>query len=274
MWKALEKLKSPINTVLLLIVLTGCGTEDLQGPTNTSDAPTHLVAIPISQSEIELSWKDNSAVENGFIVERRPGYQGTYQVIAKTGPDITLYRDKSQSLKPGTSYYYRVAYYKGSEISGYSNADDATTLKKVLALNKSSGFPQGDIIYNDNEDEGSVTGIEEESVQTEKDIPWAKIVILSTLFYPDNIETVLQVIPGLMESQIEKIKSIVSDTRHSLQLHGNSSTEPDINRETIEIILSVDQMLMELLNTIQYTAFIKWAEESSFLPQISVPSPE
>lgn len=119
-----------------------------------------------------------------------------------------------------------------------------------------------------------MTGIEEESVQIEKDIPWAKIVILSTLFYPDNIETVLQVIPGLMGYQIEKTKSIVSDVRHSLQLPGHTSTEPDMNRETIEIILSADQKLMELLNTVQYTAFIKWAEESSFLPKISVPPPE
>ncbi len=277
MWNALEKLKYPINTVLLLIVLgTGCGTEDIQGPTKTSDAPTHLVAIAISGSEVELSWKDNSAVENGFIIERKPGYQGTYQVIAKTGPDITLYRDKSKSLEPGTTYYYRVAYYKGSEVSDYSNVNSTTTLKKALALNKSFGVltSQGDIFDNDNEDEDSVTGIEDERVQTEKDIPWGKIVVLSTLFYPDNIETVLQVIPELMESQIEKIKSIVSDARHSLQLPGNTSTEPDINRETIEIILSADQKLMELLNTDQYTVFIKWAEHSSLLPQISVPPPE
>lgn len=171
-WYALEKLKYPINAVLLLIVLdTGCGTDDLQGPTNTSDAPTHLVAIPISQSEVELSWKDNSAVENGFIVQRKPGYQGTYQVIAKTGPDVTIYSDKGlNNLKPGTTYYYRVAYYKGSEISDYSNADDATTLKKVLALNKSSGFltPQGDILYNDNEDENSVTRKHGKTVRQEE----------------------------------------------------------------------------------------------------------
>lgn len=274
----MEKLKYPINTIILLLIvlISGCGTDNILSPTNTSDAPTHLVAIAISKSEVELSWKDNSAVEDGFIVERKPGYQGTYQVIAKTGPDITLYRDKSLSLKPGTTYYYRVVYYKGSEISDYSNAYDATTLEKVLALNKSLGFLtfQRDFFDNDNEDGDSVTGIEDESVQTEKDIPWAKIVVMSTLFYGDNIETGLQIIPGLMESQIEKIKSIVSDVRHSLQLPGYTLTEPDIDPQLIEIILSADKQFMELLDTDQYTTLIKWVVDSYFLPQISAPPPE
>ena len=96
-------------------------------------------------------------------------------------------------------------------------------------------------------------------------------MILSTLFYGDNIETGLQVIPGLTETQIEEIKRIVFSVRHSLQLPGHTSTEADMNRETIEIILAADQRLIELFNTDQYRAFIKWAEEFSFLPQISEP---
>ena len=279
MWNVLKKLKYPISTIILLLIvlISGCGTDNILSPTNkTSDAPTHLFAKAISPSEVELSWKDNSAVEDGFIVERRPGYQGTYQVIDEIAPDITLYRDKSRSLKYDTTYYYRVAYYKGNELSDYSNVASTTTLEKVLVLNKSFGFltPQGDIFDNDNEDGDSVTGIEDESAQIEKDIPWAKIVVLSALFYGDDIETGLQVIPGLTETQIEELKSIVSYARHSLQLPGYTLTEPDIDPQIIEIILSADRQLMELLDTDQYTTLIKWTEDSYFLPQISAPPPE
>lgn len=68
-------------------------------------APSNLLAVPISNTQISLSWADNSADETGFIVEGSLDGNFFYQVAA-TIENTTSFLNAG--LSPGTIYYYRV----------------------------------------------------------------------------------------------------------------------------------------------------------------------
>ncbi len=57
------------------------------------NAPTDLTANAIAIGQIELNWTDNSAHENGFIVERGEGTPLVYTVLDSVGHNITTYLD-------------------------------------------------------------------------------------------------------------------------------------------------------------------------------------
>ena len=90
--------------------------------------PTALTTQTISNTEIRLTWIDNSVAEDGFVIERRVGDTGTF------GPVITLPADtisyNNISLIPDTYYIYRVkAASAASGDSPYSNeAASRTTI--------------------------------------------------------------------------------------------------------------------------------------------------
>jgi titin len=89
------------------------------------DAPSHLIATPVSSSRIDLTWQDNSGDETGFKIERKTG-SGSYSQIATIGADVTSY--SSNSLRASTTYYYRLRAYKGTLNSNYCEESSATTL--------------------------------------------------------------------------------------------------------------------------------------------------
>jgi hypothetical protein len=89
-------------------------------------APTGLAASPISATQIDLSWADNSGSEDGFKIERKTGVGGTYSQIATTGANATFYSDTTLSAE--TTYYYRVMAYNAAGDSAYSNEANASTL--------------------------------------------------------------------------------------------------------------------------------------------------
>jgi hypothetical protein len=91
-------------------------------PTN---APSDLVATPISSSQINLTWQDNSSDETGFKIERKTG-SGSYSQIATVGAGVTSY--SNTRLSAGTTYYYQVRAYSAAGNSDYSNEASATTL--------------------------------------------------------------------------------------------------------------------------------------------------
>jgi len=90
------------------------------------NTPTGLAAATVSNSEIAVTWTDNSSNEDGFKIERKIGALGTYSQIATVGANVTTYNNTG--LTADTKYYYRVkAYNAANGDSQYSNEDYAVT---------------------------------------------------------------------------------------------------------------------------------------------------
>jgi hypothetical protein len=117
----------PARAAALAIVLVSCigcttdsGTNDAEKGT-IPISPSNLAAES-SSSRIDLTWKDNSANEDGFIIERKPD-GGEYSRAAAVPANTVGCSDSG--LTAGT-YTYRVMAYRGSEYSAYSNEASAT----------------------------------------------------------------------------------------------------------------------------------------------------
>ncbi len=85
---------------------------------NLPATPGIIAAKAVSESEIKLSWVDNSSNETGFIIER--GIDGiSFMQIAEVGANTVTYSDTS--LRTETTNYYRVRAYNTYGSSKYSN---------------------------------------------------------------------------------------------------------------------------------------------------------
>jgi hypothetical protein len=105
------------------------GDSDPSNTANTSTdicPPTGLSASAVSSTQIDLSWTDNSGDEDGFKIERSPNGTTGWTQIGTVGADVTSYSDTGRTC--GTSYYYRVRAYRGTDDSDYSNTDNTSTV--------------------------------------------------------------------------------------------------------------------------------------------------
>ena len=93
------------------------------------NAPTTLSVAAISDSQIDLTWTDNSTNEAGFKIERKTG-AGTYNEIDQVGANVTSYSDTD--LSASTIYTYRVRSYNTGGNSSYSNEASDTTYAQAL----------------------------------------------------------------------------------------------------------------------------------------------
>ena len=82
-------------------------------------APTDLRLETSAANEITLSWRDNSGVEDGFIIERKQEQQTSFTTLDTLEGSGNNYVDKE--LVINQTYAYRVKAYKGSGVSDYSN---------------------------------------------------------------------------------------------------------------------------------------------------------
>ena len=89
-------------------------------------APNTLVVTAASARQVNLTWKDNSATEQGFAVERTVAGTGSsnYQTIATLPANGTSFSDTGVS--PGTTYGYRIRAFNDVG-SSYSSSQFATT---------------------------------------------------------------------------------------------------------------------------------------------------
>lgn len=88
-------------------------------------APSGLSATAASDTQIDLSWTDNSADEAGFEIERSPDGTSGWEQIALVNANVTAYQDVE--LTCSTLYYYRVRAFNGAGISEHSNILEITT---------------------------------------------------------------------------------------------------------------------------------------------------
>ncbi len=92
-------------------------------------APSNLVATSVSRSQIDLSWTDASANEDGFKIERCKGSNcANFTQVDTVGPDTKTY--SNTGLPANTTYRYRVCAHNGAGNSAYSNIARATTKRR------------------------------------------------------------------------------------------------------------------------------------------------
>jgi uncharacterized protein (TIGR02145 family) len=127
-------MKKLITLILGIAFVYSCSTSsDGNGNSNTTVVPlppTSLTGTVVLQTQINLSWTDNSTNETGFKIERRTG-SANYAVVGTVNQDILSFSDTG--LTPSTTYTYRVYAYNavGNSLT-YTNEVTLTTA--LLAL--------------------------------------------------------------------------------------------------------------------------------------------
>lgn len=89
-------------------------------PTNLAapSAPSNLIARVISETEVELRWKNNATNAQGVRIERRmPGHE--YDPVGEVIGDLAFFADKK--LSPKSTYHYRAYAFNSKGVSDYSN---------------------------------------------------------------------------------------------------------------------------------------------------------
>ena len=102
-------------------------------PPSSPVSPTELVTVAKSDSQIDLSWKDNSNDEEGFQIERKTD-DDNFIPIAVVEANFSNSGDTG--LQPGTTYTYRVRAYSVEGVSSWSNETSATTLSPAWDVNE------------------------------------------------------------------------------------------------------------------------------------------
>lgn len=117
-----------------LALITSCGNdggddgEDPGGGDPSTDnllAPSDLIAIAISDTEIKLSWTDNSDCETGFKIERSLSAADGFAVVINADADSVARMDTD--LEPSTKYYYRVRAFNEKGYTSYTAVVAAKT---------------------------------------------------------------------------------------------------------------------------------------------------
>jgi hypothetical protein len=115
-----------ITTILLILVFLSCEELDHTNPHDSLFvlvAPTNLELLILSDSEIQISWKDNSEHEAGFYIERDQG--NGFDLIVAMDANETVFIDTG--LVVGVSYTYRVAGFTGVNHSDWATWQATTT---------------------------------------------------------------------------------------------------------------------------------------------------
>lgn len=89
-------------------------------------SPSGLTVKAASNTQIDITWKDNSSNESGFKIEQKLNSALTFTQIGTVGPNVTSY--SSTGLNANTKYTYRVRAYNATGNSSYSNLAGTATL--------------------------------------------------------------------------------------------------------------------------------------------------
>lgn len=101
------------------------GTISMDDILTIPNAPSGLVASAISETQINISWNDDSDNETGFEIERSTDNTNSWSQITTVGSNIETY--ENTDLSSNTTYYYRIRAYNSAGNSNYSNSASAQT---------------------------------------------------------------------------------------------------------------------------------------------------
>jgi hypothetical protein len=101
-------------------------------PPEPVTAPSNLTGRALSDTEITLSWKDNSEIETGFKIERAGS--GSFEEVGSVDPNVTTFVDSG--LGANTAYHYRVRAVNGSVSSPPTDEVRITTLSPATGILK------------------------------------------------------------------------------------------------------------------------------------------
>jgi hypothetical protein len=87
-------------------------------------APTGLAGTAAGQTQVNLTWTDNSAGETGYEVQRKTG-SGSFATLANLAANSTSHSDPTAS--EATAYTYRVRASNSGASSGFSSEISVTT---------------------------------------------------------------------------------------------------------------------------------------------------
>ena len=99
------------------------------GYTQTVDpipAPSNLVAVAVSSTQINLAWLDNAPSETGFTLQRATNLAFTSGLNTITlAANTNIYTNTGRN--PSTTYYYRIQAFNALGVSAWSNIANAFT---------------------------------------------------------------------------------------------------------------------------------------------------
>ena len=143
-------------------------------PPSPPTAPSNLAATPVSSSQIDLTWTDNSNDEDGFKIERKQG-AGAFSEIATVGVGVQSFNNTG--LSASTAYTYRVF--------SYNSAGNSTTPSNEFSATTNSGGGGGtwtvagngnDIYYTDG-NVGIGTEVPDEALTVKGKIHTEEIIV-------------------------------------------------------------------------------------------------
>lgn len=119
-------------------------------------APSNLAAgANFMQTKPKLYWKDNSANETAFVIERKSS--GAYAKLAQVAANQTQYADSSAEI--GITYYYRVKAVHNQLSSGYSNEVAESVFTKPDVVLPAFETGKVNMVFTLNKSDYSVNGV-------------------------------------------------------------------------------------------------------------------
>ena len=120
----------------LAFIALGCSAENATGPgadlrrfASVGSEPSPLVAAPLTDTKMTVSWVDHSPNEAGFEIHRSATPTGVFTLDATTAAKVTSYADGG--LTPTTDYCYKVRAFRTNggraTYSSFSNVACAKT---------------------------------------------------------------------------------------------------------------------------------------------------
>ncbi len=210
-------------------------------PTNPGTFnPSDLVATPLDQSSIQLSWVDNSIDELGFEVEKSSDPSGPFSYHSTVSANETSLTDSG--LTQGSVHYYRVrAIYAGGGYSDYTEVAYGTTIAFYVYVNingepaydepmpwnnLSVEYTTGSIVPDFHNQDGNPTGIGMEVVYGMHGSSWwGTTTNANSGLYPDNVMRSIYFNDKFEPSGKFKLTGLDQGYNYNLKFMGGISTE-------------------------------------------------